>query len=155
MREFNEFNRRVAVLSFSVISISPFDDPYGALLYMDFTAAKCKQYTWFLDLLEELPKAMERMHDQHLQLDGYPGLFYAKALCRWHLEEDNKQGHDQSTKELRQAFLRYPLTATILLDKLGSSIPRPLYELSHAQVESGYQSVHLSSRNSSLICRFY
>lgn len=72
-------------------SLSPYDDPYGALLYLDFTAPKCKQWAWFLDFIDELPTSLERSgHASHLQLDAYPGLWFAKALCRWQIETEEK-----------------------------------------------------------------
>lgn len=118
--------------------LSPFDDPYGALLFLDFTAPKSKQYTWLLDFLQEMPSSLKLVHDNHLRIEGYPGLFYAKALCRWHHEEDSKQPHDQSNKDLQQAVLRYPLTCRILYEKIGFAVPSTIASLQHAQPDQGF-----------------
>ena len=73
-----------------------------------------------------------------MQIDSYPGLWYAKALCQWHQEESSKQSHEDSTKSLQQAILRYPLTLVILIGKLDRSPPADIAKLDNAQPESGY-----------------
>lgn len=106
---------------------------------LDFTAPKAKQYTWFVDFIAELPRTLAQTgHAAHLQIDSYPGLWYAKALCQWHLEEAGKQSHTQSTKSLQQAILRYPLTLGILISKLDRNAPADIAKLDIAQAESGY-----------------
>lgn len=122
-------------------SLSPFDDPYGAILFLDFTAPKARQYSWFIDFVEELPKTLSTAVHQdmaHLQVDSFPGLHYAKALSMWHKEEDSKDSHQVSTSELQRAILRYPLAVYLLLQKLQSSIPTELRVLSNAQPEASF-----------------
>jgi hypothetical protein len=71
-------------------------------------------------------------------MDSYPGLWYAKALCQWHLEESSKQSHEESTKSLQQAILRYPLTLAVLIGKLDRNAPADIAKLDNAQPESGH-----------------
>ncbi|KAK9897024.1 DUF654-domain-containing protein [Cystobasidium minutum MCA 4210] len=124
-------------------ALSPFDDPYGALLFLDFTAPKARQYSWFIDFMEELPRTLSQVGHQgvaHLEVDSFPGLHYAKALSLWHKEEDAKESHERSTSELQRAIMRYPLVSYLLLQKLQLSIPKELAGLSNAQPESGFSS---------------
>lgn len=108
---------------------------------LDFTAPKARQYNWFVDFVEELPKTLDNASYEgipHLEIDSFPGLHFAKALCLWHQEEDTKGSHDRSTAELQRAIMRYPLACHLLLQKLQSSVPRELAALTNAKPEAGY-----------------
>lgn len=119
-------------------------DPYS----LDFTAPKARQYTWFIDFVDELPDTLSQSAQEglaHLQIDSYPGLHYGKALARWHKEEDAKESHDQSTHDLQHAILKYPLACYLLLQKLQSSIPAELSAAPNAQPESGFSYVTIAT----------
>lgn len=108
---------------------------------LDFTAPKARQYTWFIDFVDELPSMLANgAHEglAHLQVDSFPGLHYGKALCMWHKEEDAKEDHAESTKLLQEALLKYPLVCYLLVQKLQSSIPNELSTLINSQPESGF-----------------
>lgn len=91
--------------------------------------------------MEELPSVVSKASYQghaHLQVDSFPGLHYAKALCMWHKEEDSKDNHAESTRYLQRIILRYPLACKLLLQKLQASIPAQLSTLTNAQPETGF-----------------
>ncbi|KAH9810580.1 transcriptional repressor TCF25-domain-containing protein [Melampsora americana] len=123
-----------------LLAMDPYEDPYGALLWIDFLAPKAKQYEYFLYLAEHF----DALEGWGLPRTGYAGFAYATALCRWHHEEEQNKSHEISTKELETAIIRFPQVISPLSEKLGISLPKRLSAVKRAAPRSGFiQEDHL------------
>lgn len=79
-------------------------------LSLDMLAPKARQYDWFMDALETLPKAYP--HQPEMRLESYPGLAYAKALCLRAREEDKGQVRcSQYTDRTSPNLIHFLITA--------------------------------------------
>ncbi|EGG10271.1 uncharacterized protein MELLADRAFT_94566 [Melampsora larici-populina 98AG31] len=124
-----------------LFAMDPYQDPYGALLWLDFLAPKAKQYQYFLDLSEHLPE-IAALEGWGFPKTGYPGFAYAAALCRWHHEEEQNNSHETSTKELETAIVRFPQLTSYLGGKLGISLPKTFSTVERASPRPGFIDEH-------------
>ncbi|SCV70554.1 BQ2448_3316 [Microbotryum intermedium] len=111
-------------------------DPMGMLCFLDFLAPKSGQNDWFLSLLDELPNVYPNQPE--CQVDLYPGLAYAKALCLRQLHPKETSSDSVATKALTSAILRFPAVVPLLLSTLGGNVPPALISHSRAQVSGSY-----------------
>ncbi|KDE05520.1 hypothetical protein MVLG_04113 [Microbotryum lychnidis-dioicae p1A1 Lamole] len=111
-------------------------DPMGMLCFLDFLAPKSGQNEWLLSLLEELPKVYPNQPE--CQVDLYPGLAYAKALCLRQLHPKETSSDSVATKALASAILRFPAVVPLLLSTLGGNVPPALISHPRAQISGSY-----------------
>ncbi|KAH8928422.1 DUF654-domain-containing protein [Atractiella rhizophila] len=126
-----------------LLSMDPYNDPYGALLHIDFLAVKARQYQYLINLAEELPKAQiahqERVGYGHvLGLQFFPGMAFGVALATFHLEREAKKEPEESKKLLISAILKFPFVLKLLSSKLGFSLPPLVTQNARSHVESRY-----------------
>lgn len=83
-----------------LFSLEPEENPYCALLSIDFPAIKSKEYAYLIQL---------RDSKEWIDETGYLlNIHYSAALAEYLQEKDQKRNHEKSSKELERAILRFP-----------------------------------------------
>ncbi|KAK9760014.1 hypothetical protein K7432_016391 [Basidiobolus ranarum] len=96
-----------------LLSLSPDDDPLGALLSLDFYALKSQEYEYLLQFYNEWDS----------DLSKYPSFLYSCAMAKYKLEsKSNEKGHQESLALLSKAILRFPAALVILFEKCGTHL---------------------------------
>ncbi|ORX88464.1 DUF654-domain-containing protein [Basidiobolus meristosporus CBS 931.73] len=96
-----------------LLSLSPDEDPLGALLSLDFYALKSQDYEYLLKFYSEWDSDLSR----------YPSFLYSCALAQFKLEsKSNMKGHQESLAMLSKAILRFPAVLIILFEKCGTHL---------------------------------
>ncbi|KAH8115679.1 DUF654-domain-containing protein [Phellopilus nigrolimitatus] len=113
-----------------LLSLDPYTDPHGALLYIDYLAIKAGMHDWLLsmwDLHDSTAKA-DREDDtwNKFNVTVLPGWSYARALALRAKEAAKKEGHEASTAALREAILAFPSVVPLLADKIDIFLPGEL-----------------------------
>ncbi|OAV86853.1 hypothetical protein PTTG_08969 [Puccinia triticina 1-1 BBBD Race 1] len=122
-----------------LFSLNPYQDPFGALLWIDFLAPKASQDQFFLDFLDNLADLQNRDPNGGIYTEAYPGLYYSRALCLRAIEERERcSNHDPSDFALESAILRFPQVIKPLARATGHSIPVEYERIERAQVDEGY-----------------
>lgn len=145
-------NRTAFEFARLLLSLDPYTDPHGALLYIDYLAIKCGMYDWLLDfwdLHEAVTKASES-YDLDVAWHKFnvtvlPNWIYARALALRSKEEANKtvssyiiiilinlcgfnsaKSHEGSTAALREAITVFPSIVPLIADKADVVLPGEL-----------------------------
>ncbi|KAI8456011.1 transcriptional repressor TCF25-domain-containing protein [Phakopsora pachyrhizi] len=134
-----------------LLALNPYQDPYGALLWIDLLAYKAKQYQYLLNLVETMPKVQSRHPEGGIYIEAYPNLYYSKALCLRALNGESKESVDSSTVALEGAILRFPGVIVPLAHKIGLDVPSTFHEVPRAMLQPSYSEtpdnvLHLQSR---------
>jgi hypothetical protein len=83
-----------------LFALEPEENPYAALLSIDFPAVKAKEYNYLIQL---------RDSDEWIDETGYLlNIHYSAAVAEYLLEKEQKKTHEKSSKELEKAILRFP-----------------------------------------------
>jgi Transcriptional repressor TCF25 len=95
--------------------VEPTENPYAALLAIDFPAMKAREYQYLIDL---------RDSPDWLDETGYLlNIHYTAALAQYSLEKDQKTSHEDSTASLAAAIERFPWLIAPLFFALKLSFP--------------------------------
>lgn len=85
-----------------LLAISPFNDPYGALLRIDFYALRAHEYQLYIDLIRRLP--LELSPDQPTQsLLIMPNVLISVSLAKHCLLVEKDQSRLPSNASLEQS----------------------------------------------------
>ncbi|KAJ1957955.1 hypothetical protein GGI12_004873 [Dipsacomyces acuminosporus] len=96
-----------------LLSLDPEQDPYGALLTLDFHALKCKQYEYVQAFVRDWAWSSVDM----------PNWAYSSALAEFMLERNSKSaGHSKSVEMLVRAILTFPTVVPPLWTKANIDI---------------------------------
>ncbi|KAG8983264.1 hypothetical protein FRB90_006169 [Tulasnella sp. 427] len=124
-------------------SLSPSEDPHGALLHLDYLAPRSGMNDWILKLLDTWETVDNEESTGHgpprLNPKYLPGILYAKALAMWNLE--NQSGdklHEKSTEALIEAVLTFPSVIPVVADKAGIQLPGEVRGLPSMRIEPGW-----------------
>ncbi|MBW0494959.1 hypothetical protein O181_034674 [Austropuccinia psidii MF-1] len=122
-----------------LFALNPYQDPYGALLWLDFLAPKAKQYQYFLDLLSHLADLQNRDLNGGIYTEAYPGLYYSKALCLRALEEtETLRADNPSSFALESAILRFPQVIIPLAQAIEVDVPSTFHWVPRATPQTSY-----------------
>lgn len=95
--------------------IEPEENPYAALLAIDFPAMKAREYEYLVDL---------RDSREWIDETGYLlNIHYTAALAEYMLEKDAKKDHKSSSESLSQAIQRFPWLIAQLVYALKINFP--------------------------------
>ena len=95
--------------------MEPEENPYAALLAIDFPAMKAREYNYLVEL---------RDSPEWIDETGYLlNIHYTAALAEYMLEKDSKQNHDASSESLSQAIQRFPWLIAQLFYALKITFP--------------------------------
>jgi Transcriptional repressor TCF25 len=95
--------------------VEPIENPYAALLAIDFPAMKAREYQYLVDL---------RDSPDWIDETGYLlNIHYTAALAQYSLEKDQKTSHEGSTASLGAAIRRFPWLIAPLFFALKLSFP--------------------------------
>jgi hypothetical protein len=95
--------------------MEPEENPYAALLAIDYQAMKAREYTYLIDL-----------RDSHKWIDetGYLlNIHYSAALAEYMLEKDQKKDHVKSSESLGRAIQQFPWLIAPLFYELKIAFP--------------------------------
>ncbi|EJD00754.1 DUF654-domain-containing protein [Fomitiporia mediterranea MF3/22] len=114
-----------------LLSLDPYTDPHGALLFLDFLAVRSGMHEWLVSLWD-LHNAQAEMDNDILDtwnrfnVTILPGWSYARALALRVTEDVKKQSHEDSTRALEEAILSFPAVVPLLADKIDVYLPGEL-----------------------------
>ena len=95
--------------------MEPDENPYAALLAIDFPAMKAREYNYLVEL---------RDSPEWIDETGYLlNIHYTAALAEYMLEKDSKKNHDRSSESLSQAIQRFPWLIAQLFYALKITFP--------------------------------
>jgi Transcriptional repressor TCF25 len=95
--------------------MEPEENPYAALLAIDYAAMKVREYTYLIQL---------RDSPEWIDETGYLlNIHYTAALAEYMLEKDQKKSHDGSSESLSQAIQRFPWLIAQLFYALKITFP--------------------------------
>jgi hypothetical protein len=95
--------------------MEPEENPYAALLAIDFPAMKAREYTYLIDL---------RDSQEWIDETGYLiNIHYSAALAEYMLEKDQKRDHVKSSESLSRAIQRFPWLIAQLFFELKITFP--------------------------------
>jgi hypothetical protein len=95
--------------------MEPDENPYAALLAIDFPAMKAREYQYLIDL---------RDADEWIDETGYLlNIHYSAALAEYMLEKDQKKDHTNSSEALARAIQRFPWLIAQLFFELKLTFP--------------------------------
>lgn len=83
-----------------LFSLEPEENPYAALLSIDFPAIKAREYNYLIQLRDSEEWIDETGHLLNIH--------YSAAVAEYLLEKEQKKPHDKSSRELEKAILRFP-----------------------------------------------
>jgi Transcriptional repressor TCF25 len=113
-----EFNKLLFAYLPAVIAncrMEPEENPYAALLAIDFPAMKAREYTYLIDLRDSL---------EWIDETGYLiNIHYSAALAEYMLEKDQKKDHVKSSESLSRAIQRFPWLIAQLFFELKITFP--------------------------------
>ncbi|KAI5117523.1 hypothetical protein M0805_009531 [Coniferiporia weirii] len=113
-----------------LLSLDPYSDPHGALLYLDCLAIKSGMHDWLLSMWELYESEAEIDNSEGLwyrfNVTALPGWCYARALALRAVENSKKQGHEASNAALEAAISAFPCVVPLLADKVDISLPGEL-----------------------------
>ena len=79
-----------------MLSLDPYTDPHGSLLFLDFLAIRSGMHEWLLSMWD-LHDAEARKEDasgdtwRRFNVTVLPGWSYARALALWSVEDSKKE----------------------------------------------------------------
>jgi hypothetical protein len=95
--------------------MEPDENPYAALLAIDYPAMKAREYNYLIDL-RDLPEWIDET--------GYLiNIYYSAALAEYMLETDQKKDHVKSSESLSRAIQRFPWVIAPLFFELKITFP--------------------------------
>lgn len=95
--------------------MEPEENPYAALLAIDFSVMKAREYNYLIEL---------RDSPEWIDETGYLlNIHYTAALAEYMLEKDSKKNHDRSSESLSQAIQRFPWLIAQLFYALKITFP--------------------------------
>jgi hypothetical protein len=114
-----EFNKLlfayVTEKSFTYDRMEPDQNPYAALLSIDYPAMKAREYAYLVDL---------RDSREWIDETGYLlNIHYSAALAEYMLEKDQKKTHENSSESLSRAIQRFPWLIAQLFYTLKLDFP--------------------------------
>ncbi|OZJ05674.1 hypothetical protein BZG36_01441 [Bifiguratus adelaidae] len=125
-----EFNRML-------LSVDPVNDPLGALLSIDFYAAKANQFEYIIQL-GSLTKIKSEDEAAEPLLLSQPNFAYTVPYATFKTAR-GKTGIEEASKLLQQSVSSFPVVAALLLDKCGESFPgtnHPIFVLARSDAKS-------------------
>jgi len=95
--------------------MEPEENPYAALLAIDYAAMRAREYNYLIEL---------RDSPDWLDETGYLlNLHYSAALAEYMLEKDQKRTHEKSSETLSQTIQRFPWLIAPLFYELKLTFP--------------------------------
>ena|SRR5579862_1049984 len=95
--------------------MEPEENPYAALLSIDYAAMRAREYSYLIQL---------RDSPDWLDETGYLlNLHYSAALAEYMLEKEQKKSHETSSESLSQAIRRFPWLIAPLFYELKLTFP--------------------------------
>ena len=85
-----------------LLSISPFNDPYGALLRIDFYALRAHEYQLYLDFVRQLPQELLKTQSESLLV--LPNVLLSVGLAKHLLLSDKDASRLPSTASLDKSI---------------------------------------------------
>jgi hypothetical protein len=109
------FSLRMVLCYLSNHSMQPEDNPYAALLSIDYSAIRAREYNYLIQLRDS-PDWMDET--------GYLlNIHYTAALAEYMLEKEQKKTHEKSSKALSQAIKQFPWLIAPLFYELKCTFP--------------------------------
>jgi hypothetical protein len=95
--------------------MEPEQNPYAALLAIDYPAMKAREYAYLIEL---------RNSQEWIDETGYLlNIHYSAALAEYMLEKDQKKSHEKSSEALSRAIQRFPWLIAQLFYTLKLDFP--------------------------------
>ena len=85
-----------------LLSISPFNDPYGALLRIDFYALRAHEYNLYLDFVRQLPRELSQSETESLLI--LPNVLLSVGLAKHQLLTLNDSSRLPSPESLDRSL---------------------------------------------------
>ncbi|EGG16585.1 Nulp1-type basic helix-loop-helix domain-containing protein [Cavenderia fasciculata] len=93
-----------------------YNDPLYVRLIIDYYALRSKQYGWLVDFYKKVTK----IGNQSLYL--LPNFCYSSALAKFFSEKAGNAKHEESSKWLQTALIRFPMLLRPLIQKLKTTL---------------------------------
>ncbi|KLO13821.1 DUF654-domain-containing protein [Schizopora paradoxa] len=109
-----------------LLSLDPYTDPQGSLLYLDYLSIKAGMHDWLLSFWDVHDKLAS---DSKLELGCFnvtalPGWAFGRALAlRAKADAEKTKDYTASSAALRDAILAFPSVVPLVADKTDISLP--------------------------------